>query len=1338
VLNSCYRLLKLKTKLVSFTVLFIFALYVLVGRVLLGLLPGYQEELESLISEQIQIPVEIASISGKWVRFDPMVDINGLSINGAENVYVGRTRVHFDFLASIYALAPRFKSIVIEHSEFTLFQDQKGDWKVAGFTMPDKGGSTEEDFSSIKTFFNGVAVSLIDNTILLQHNQGKVQTLRLPAVNLRYLNDNVYASGKVLQEEGQKTLLNFSLEGYGALSAHDVSGTLYLEARSAEFFDRILKNYHWENIVIQDIDASARLWLAFDGLNVTSIQGDAQISKINWQVDEKSLPPILNAAMGFQFSAIDNKQLLMLNGLSLNWAGHTCDSSGVQITNQVSELEVKASQLNIKCMSQLASVLGILPRSLQDRLDVSLPEGSLKNIKLILREQPSKNILTETLENNAGGQSEQQALSVLLPIEPFNFEAELNNISLKAYSGTPSVKGLDGYIYADSKGGGVLFDSERFELGFPDLFTNSWQMKRTEGAVSWRQNDENVLVYSEGLRLFQQDNSLVYGDFILRLNPSEKEDYLSLSLGMQDILFTKASDFVPGLIVGEDLNTWLDESLLSGVISEGIYVGYGSIESDSPEHSFTSSIYLKTQQGELAFAEGWPHIEQLDTDINLQNSVLSITAKRAKIKDTELLDIIAIMPESAEEEADNLNIKATIQAGKSEQDYWLKASPISSETKQVIEQLDINGSVEVGLELDIPLSDDSSVAYQVESKFDSVDVRHIGTDLQFNNVKGMLKVSSLTGVTASGITAEFLGQKADLNISTRTNTTQNNTETELVNILETKNEVALNSQTVITVDSEIPVASLLSYFQQNEIFGLSGMLKYHAELDVPNQGEDYPKLTVTSGLKGVTFDCPAPFKKSAWEESDLALSLMIGPEKMNLDFNLKSARSPEIEGALTFVENKLSSGEVLIGKVVSKNMDAQGITIAANLEKAELQPWLEFIKKSISGLGSSESDLLQRIDLNVGDLEAYGQNFKNTQATIRKPEDSWEIDLKGNSIQGKITVPLKETALNIQLEHIYLESEKIVNDGADNNGGVAVQSVEEVFDPRELPEITFETKKLVKDKLNYGAWKTHIIPNEHGAVFKGIKGNIGGAAFDGQLNWKLDDSAEGKETHTSILTMDMKGDKFENLTKAFDKGLLVSSENFEASVSLVWPGYPPEFQLANVSGSLLLKMEDGFLNTEDAKTGALRVFGILNAESIMRRLKLDFSDLYKSGVGYDALSVKTTINRGLLSFTEPLVIDGPSSSYLINGSVDLKKETLDMDMLVRLPVVQNLPLAALILGAPQIGGAVWLVDKLLGEPLSAITTARYDITGSWEKPEVKLNSAMNASKKDRSKQNKTR
>jgi uncharacterized protein YhdP len=43
-----------------------------------------------------------------------------------------------------------------------------------------------------------------------------------------------------------------------------------------------------------------------------------------------------------------------------------------------------------------------------------------------------------------------------------------------------------------------------------------------------------------------------------------------------------------------------------------------------------------------------------------------------------------------------------------------------------------------------------------------------------------------------------------------------------------------------------------------------------------------------------------------------------------------------------------------------------------------------------------------------------------------------------------------------------------------------------------------------------------------------------------------------------------------------------------------------------------------------------------------------------------------------------------------------------------------------MMGAPQICGAVWLVDKVLGSPLSKITRSLFKITGSWDDPSVKL------------------
>jgi uncharacterized protein YhdP len=46
-----------------------------------------------------------------------------------------------------------------------------------------------------------------------------------------------------------------------------------------------------------------------------------------------------------------------------------------------------------------------------------------------------------------------------------------------------------------------------------------------------------------------------------------------------------------------------------------------------------------------------------------------------------------------------------------------------------------------------------------------------------------------------------------------------------------------------------------------------------------------------------------------------------------------------------------------------------------------------------------------------------------------------------------------------------------------------------------------------------------------------------------------------------------------------------------------------------LSGRIKVEMKDGTI-TAAKGTEALRLFGILNAEAITRRLKLDFSDVY--------------------------------------------------------------------------------------------------------------------------------
>jgi uncharacterized protein YhdP len=49
--------------------------------------------------------------------------------------------------------------------------------------------------------------------------------------------------------------------------------------------------------------------------------------------------------------------------------------------------------------------------------------------------------------------------------------------------------------------------------------------------------------------------------------------------------------------------------------------------------------------------------------------------------------------------------------------------------------------------------------------------------------------------------------------------------------------------------------------------------------------------------------------------------------------------------------------------------------------------------------------------------------------------------------------------------------------------------------------------------------------------------------------------------------------------------------------------------------------------------------------------------------------------------------------------------------MVTLPVTNNLPLAALIIGAPAVGGALFLVDRLIGDRVARFASVHYRVEG---------------------------
>ncbi|EXF43967.1 hypothetical protein BAY1663_03594 [Pseudomonas sp. BAY1663] len=91
---------------------------------------------------------------------------------------------------------------------------------------------------------------------------------------------------------------------------------------------------------------------------------------------------------------------------------------------------------------------------------------------------------------------------------------------------------------------------------------------------------------------------------------------------------------------------------------------------------------------------------------------------------------------------------------------------------------------------------------------------------------------------------------------------------------------------------------------------------------------------------------------------------------------------------------------------------------------------------------------------------------------------------------------------------------------------------------------------------------------------------------------------------------------------------------------------------------------------------------------------------------------------GVFDTREPISVSGPSSNLELNGRLDLLQDRIDAKLLVTLPISNNLPLAALIVGAPAIGGALFVVDKLLGDRVARFASVQYDVEGPWQSPKI--------------------
>ncbi|AOY87079.1 hypothetical protein BKP64_02170 [Marinobacter salinus] len=439
-------------------------------------------------------------------------------------------------------------------------------------------------------------------------------------------------------------------------------------------------------------------------------------------------------------------------------------------------------------------------------------------------------------------------------------------------------------------------------------------------------------------------------------------------------------------------------------------------------------------------------------------------------------------------------------------------------------------------------------------------------------------------------------------------------------------------------------------------FGMSGSLSYTAGLDVG--AESTSGIRVRSDLKGVVLDWPQTLAKTATESAPL-----------------EALVDPGAEG---------------------------GISIRGDWENR-----MAF-------------DLLWKetgFDLTVGHLYLGSHTLNDIQINALDLGDRWVVETRSERAVGRMAVPVDGGRVAADFEVVRL----VRNDEARSEAPELLTLEEQLEAFRSLdmggwPDVDVSINELQLNDETLGRWTFTLRPEPYMLKVSSIEGRLSSLTLLGDMTWSIVDNREVSRFAGSVT-----GGALADLSKLFGTQIPLTNKATNIELDLDWPGRPDEFSLRDLSGSVSLRLDDGIILEQNNTAQLFRFFNLLNADTLWRRLKLDFSDLYERGVAFDAISGKAQIVEGLVTLAPELQIVGPSGAFKLSGTTDIPGETLDMRLVVVLPLTQNLPLAALLMGASApIGGALFVLDKILGDPLSKLTSASYSVTGTWSDPLVDL------------------
>ncbi|NKX20768.1 TIGR02099 family protein [Alteromonadaceae bacterium A_SAG2] len=825
--------------------------------------------------------------------------------------------------------------------------------------------------------------------------------------------------------------------------------------------------------------------------------------------------------------------------------------------------------------------------------------------------------------------------------------------------------------------------------------------------------------------LFDSDAVTLRPQF--KLNTST--GFMSLYVDVSPLALNEVSSLFPSSLMGTNTDKYLTRAFTGeGEIANARVLWHGRT-SDFPFDDNTGifQAYVDIEQGDFLFAPDWPALNNLDLSLYFVNNALVMESPSATLAGMKISDMSAAIPSFSPDARLIIYANGT-GTGDALTALMMDSSLKKSLGKVLNEDVQIGGPLTADIKLDIPFKGKDVVASGT-AHLSNNPVFVATTNMLFDKASG--EVSFVNGdIDASGLQAQFLKQPVNLSLSGRQGDTYD-----------------LN----VELGGRWHVHPLANYVNTDLTEYIDGESDWNTtvQLSLSNSGFNYT-ANLTADLTATQSVLPAPFDTPAGSSLPLLITSKGDSKASNVEASLGD--NIRFDGVLPHKEMQFSRAHLALGESDIANIGT-GFSISANLPQADVQEWFTTINMLLSGKGKDTSTAVaktnaqssiqsneskkanlfgtpSRIFAKADKLNFAGHSIKDAQLSATERNKDWILDLASPQARATIRInsDLDEQGIEINADYLSLEKpvEAVGTTKADSESGVELATNSAMpneegespynIDPNTLPPIYFYCQSCGVHGIDLGEITLDIAKEENGLAIRQLlvksdETNVTATGYWKHMGGEIQSALNGTLTSPDVGQM----------LKEYgvESGIKDSSAN--VAFDITWPNAPMDFGFEQLNGNVQWSLSDGYL-TELSDKGS-RIFTLFSLNSLVRKLSLDFRDVFAKGFFYDDMGGTLSIVDGK-AYTDDTEIDGGAGEIEITGFTDLNTGGLNYNVSFAPNVTGNLPFLVYFLATPPTALAALAIDQVLTSA-KVISNVNYRVTGTIKDPkfdEVERNS----------------